>query len=98
LPTPLIFMLPVTSNLAAGAAVPMPTLPALVMRIHSCSVPLLVKKRTVEPLVSEAKKNPTESCPSRPLVAPVTLTWCVPVPASCSPALLPFTARLPATL
>src|SRR5579863_226071 len=64
------FAVPFTSKVVPGAVVPMPTLPALVMRIHSFSTPLLVRNLTDDPLVSEAKKNPLESCPSRPAVAP----------------------------
>src|SRR6266478_3938997 len=69
---------PTTFSVAAGVVVPMPTLPALVMRIHSFSVPLLVRNLITFPLVSEEKKNPVKSWPSRPLlVDPVTTNACV---------------------
>src|SRR4029077_8697903 len=53
---------PTACSVAAGVCVPIPTLPALVMRIHSFSVPLLVRNRTELPLLSEAKKKPPASC------------------------------------
>src|SRR5467141_5371791 len=91
-PPDVLSSIPATLSFWAGVVVPMPTLPALVMRIHSCSVPLLVANLITFPLVSEEKKNPCESWPSRPLLdVPVTVTSCVPVPFNSSPALLPAT-------
>src|SRR6266704_5798942 len=49
---PMKLPVPFTSSLAAGVVVPMPTLPALVMRIHSFSVPLLVRNLMTFPLLS----------------------------------------------
>ena len=71
-PPVMLWTVPATLSFWAGLVVPIPTLPLLVIRIHSFKLPLFVKNRTFEPLLSEAKKNPPASCPNLPLVAPVT--------------------------
>ncbi len=71
----------------------MPTLPSPVMvKRFRMPAPALVKKFNCLPAVSEAKKKPFTSCPSRPLDAtPVNCTWCVVWPMK---RMLPFTCSL----
>src|ERR1700674_3099968 len=76
----------------AACALPMFTLPVLPIRIHSFRVPLFVRNRRDEPLVSLAIKVPRPSCPNLPLVAaPLTCVWAVVL--LCTYSVFPFTCR-----
>src|SRR5216684_7512508 len=74
----------------AACALPMFTLPALPIRIHSFKPPLLVRNRRDEPFVSLAKKVPPASCPNLPLEAAPLNCTCAVVPL-CTRSVFPLT-------
>lgn len=76
----------------AACALPMFTLPVLPIRIHSFKLPLFVRNRRDEPLVSLAIKVPLASCPILQLEAAPLTCVCAVVPLFTS-SVFPFTCR-----